>query len=383
MAEDGVVIFVWVVFVVTVSVASVIDQCFISYRTPGPVVGGGKVHATAAYGRQISFWLIVGAFFNVFLWISLGTSAAGNWFYGYVLEYLLSFDNLFVFQLVFKAYSTPPLQVDRALFYGIGAAVILRLVFFDVGTEVMTLGVWADVFFGSALVYSGVKTLRNSDDEESDPRENILVQSLAKLLPVHDRYSSEPQFFVRIPKTARIPTWTCPEAGAVGRVDKTVVVEQDSDSGRPGDWKVTPLMLVVITLGIVDVIFAVDSVTAKLSSITDFSPRLNFFLNLTSSAMAMFVLRGLYTLVDALVKMFRFLNYGVGVVLILIGLKVSASQWFQVGQFMSCATILLVLLFSIIVSAISPDSEEAPEASAPNGISLVEQNSAWQPLDAK
>merc|ERR1712110_961966 len=137
-------------------------------------------------------------------------------------------------------------------------------------------------------------------------------------------------------------------------------------AGQDGDLKVTLLFLVVVTLGIIDVVFAVDSVTAKISSVASFSPAINFFLNLTSSAFAMFVLRSVYFLLDVMVHMFRFLNYGVGFVLILIGVKLIVSDYVDIGLIASCAIILSILLISILASCVFPEDTEKEEANANN-----------------
>merc|ERR1712225_146321 len=111
---------------------------------------------------------------------------------------MLSVDNLFVFQMIFKGYSTPAAQVDRALFWGISAAVVLRLAFFGVGTELLAMGAIPRIIFGGILVWSGAKTLKDSDDDEDDPRNNPVVKCITSLLPVHDGYGADPVFFIRV-----------------------------------------------------------------------------------------------------------------------------------------------------------------------------------------
>jgi len=263
------------------------------------------------------------------------------------------------------AYSTPPAQVDRALFWGVSIAVVLRLAFFGVGTEILNLGFVARCFFGLALIYSGIKTLRDSDgEEEDDPRENPLVRCIARLLPVHDSYDSEAAFFIRVPDLQH----KGPQPVALGiAVTETLDTTYGADGGGSpqgggsgtmhvvrGSLKVTPLFLVVVTLGVIDVIFAVDSVTAKISSASGLDARVSFFLNLTSSALAMFVLRSLYTFVGVLSRTFRLLNCGVGAVLVLIGAKLMLSGLVEIDMLTSCAVILCVLAASILASVLLP-----------------------------
>jgi len=236
--------------------------------------------------------------------------------------------------------------------------------------------------------------LRNSDDGEEDVRQNPIVRCLARVLPVEDSYSEPPLFFVRVfPDKELQPT-------VLGRAsletEHTSIIGEREDAGQvvgsrevheeshgseeaveagqasrsspatngPGTLRVTLLFLVVASLAIVDVIFAVDSVTAKISSIASFDPSLNLFINLTSSALAMFAFKSLYILIDMLVHMFRFLNYGVGSVLILIGVKLMLSDYAEVDELRSSIIILAVLALSMLVSVLLPEGPKAGEAVA-------------------
>jgi len=379
----------WLAFCIFILGSASVDLLIISRPDAYlPASLAGKLRSVPTFARQIAFWLLSGILFNMIIWNLLGRAAAGAWLYGYILEYVLSIDNLFVFQAVFRSYSTPSLQVERALFWGVSAAVLLRLVFFWVGTEMLSMGFLARCFFGLALIYSGIKTLRSSDEEdEDDPAKNPLVQCVARLLPVHDRYADEADFFVRVseievgqPRPAVLgdamdsPEIQMSEMGTdrstPHSVAECVDVSEFHDRGPmptsvsgKSRLKVTPLFLVVITLGIIDVVFAVDSVTAKISSITGWTESISFFINLSSSAFAMFVLRSLYTVVSILSSMFQFLGYGVGIVLVLLGVKLMLSGYVEIGMLASCATILLILLAAILASVVLPapagDSERS------------------------
>ncbi|CAE8709929.1 unnamed protein product, partial [Polarella glacialis] len=194
----------WLIFVTGMIAAATLDVMVVSRPSQlareGAVAGGGFRCCSGppwpVFARQIAFWLVSGMLFMLFVWQLLGSAEAGSWLYGYFLEYTLSIDNLFVFQLIFKAYSTPEQQVERALFWGILAAVLLRLVFFGVGTGILALGFIARLVFGLILVYSGFKTFTESgDDEDDDPSQNMLVRCVSRLLPLHDSYGQEPDFF--------------------------------------------------------------------------------------------------------------------------------------------------------------------------------------------
>mmetsp|Transcript_11573 Transcript_11573/g.30956 ORF Transcript_11573/g.30956 Transcript_11573/m.30956 type:complete len:524 (+) Transcript_11573:98-1669(+) len=475
----------WLTFTATVVAASAVDLVFISRkrgsrakarqgatRAPGEDADAAgdlgetdtgdvatSMEATnVAFCRQIFFWLVVSSFFNLFVWNWFGPKAGASWAYGYVVEYLLSVDNLFVFRMVFQTYFTPQSQVGRALFWGVAAAVILRLIFFCVGTRLLQLGFAVRCFFGGALIYSGIKTVRDSDGGDDDPKDNMCIKMITKLLPLHDGYSTDASFFINVgpdtpgegdgdrplPTVFRNPGGdannvdangfledhyaTCaeralalnetakesvgefvheavkdeatsdanaavgqngldggcrsPEKGLphlrisdellrTGSAPSAATAEATSSSDMPPPQscggnveedsprrKVTLLLLVVVSLSIIDVIFAVDSVTAKISSIADLGPKLNIFVNLTSTAFAMFVLRSLYFLLDMVVRIFRFLNYGVGTVLVAIGMKLILSGVVEVGMIESCAAIVAILMVSLVASCVLPEKPE-------------------------
>mmetsp|Transcript_77781 Transcript_77781/g.137175 ORF Transcript_77781/g.137175 Transcript_77781/m.137175 type:complete len:406 (+) Transcript_77781:47-1264(+) len=366
----------WGVFGLGMIAAAAVDVLFVSRPSQS------KACCYQVYVKQILFWLIAGLAFMLFIAQVMGAPEAGSWIYGYFLEYTLSIDNLFVFQMVFKSYSTPESQVGRALFWGIAVAVVLRMAFFGVGTEVLNLGLAARLFFGLVLVYSGYKTLRDSDDGDDDPSQNLLIRSVSRLLPLHEHYGDEPVFFVWVPPSPD----SLPDATVMGSPQPShelhSILERDEDVVTPTaaapdeklsrgssssdaklTCKVTPLFLVVLTLGVIDVVFAVDSVTAKISSVLGFDNEVSFFLNLTSSAFAMWVLRSLYLVVDMLTHMFRFLKYGVGSVLILIGVKLMLSGYVEVGMLASSLLILAMLALPILASILIPVPAEEKEAS--------------------
>jgi len=363
--SGGQVIFGWIFFAVAVCITAAIDLRYISSRSHNP-----------AFVKQILFWLLAGAFFNLFVLVCMGRAAAGGWAFGYILEYMLSVDNLFVFQLVFNGFAMPLGQIECALFWGISMAVVLRLFFFAIGTEIMGMGAVPRVFFGLVLVYSGVKSIRDSDDEESDPRENPVIKCITALLPVHHDYGTEPKFFLRVHPDAgnELPATTVGSSESIdlssdrapaprdGGVSSTAGGASPAGDVPGGRLRVTLLFVVVLTLGIIDIIFAVDSVTAKISSIANFGDMADFFLNLTSSAYAMFVLRSLYFVLHMLVHMFRFLNYGVGLVLVFIGVKLVIGIWFEIGMLMSCVAILSMLTLSVCASVILPKPTEEEDA---------------------
>jgi len=292
-----------------------------------------------------------GLAFNVIVWALFGWQIALVWFDGYILEYLLSMDNVFFFHVVFTAYATPPSQTYKGLFLGIVGAVVLRLLFYVVGAEFFRLAFVVQIFFGVVLVYSGYKTA-TTDEEDDDPRSNRCVIWLTYWLPLVDRYEDDGRLF----------TWddaALSEAQEAEAVGDSAADGNSMSAPRAIRPRGTMLLLVSVVLQIVDVVFAVDSVTAKIAEYD------NIFLNFSSSAFAMLCLRAMYFGIMEMVHYFRFLKYGVAVILVLIGLKLIVAHWFEVHFLYSLAMICGVFVLSLSLSALFPATDADEDDGAP------------------
>lgn len=318
----------WVVFWAIFVCLAALDLQLLAPKSGSKDAVSGKTASA-----HCALWFVVGLLFNAGIWYMFGTQAAEVWFNGYILEYLLSMDNVFFFHVVFTAYATPASQTYKALFLGILGAVVLRLIFYFVGEEFFKLAFAVQVFFGLVLVYSGFKTAA-TDEEEEDPREMCCVKLMYHNLPLTPTYDENGALFVR----------------SVGEDDAKTVTGTSKDQLR---LRGTMLFLVVLVLQVVDLIFAVDSVTAKIAEYDD------IFINFSSSAFAMLCLRSMYFVLTRLLKYFRFLKYGVALILVGIGVKLIINPWFKVPEEVSLGTICGVFLFSIVVSAIFPAAEES------------------------
>jgi tellurite resistance protein TerC len=354
----------WFIFWASLAVLTCFDICVLAPKT--------AEDAEAMSGRKASmhvlFWFTVGLVFNSGVFMLHGEDAAIIWFNGYVLEYLLSVDNVFFFHVVFQAYATPASQVYKALFLGILIAVVLRWMFYVVGGSVFRLAFIVQVFFGLVLVYSGFKTAW-SDEDDDDPRENRCVQLITRCLPLSDSYDNNGALFARLPKHTQPRLAAEPDViGATNghAAEDEAAVEpaslEASPPGSPqheneepvGDLKMrgTMLFLVVVVLGVIDLVFAVDSVTAKIAEYD------STFLNFSSSAFAMLCLRAMYFVLTRLLKYFRFLKYGVALILVLIGIKLIVSGWVEIDSAYSLATICGVFFLSMLISVIFPEPDD-------------------------
>ena len=199
---------------------------------------------------------------------------------GYVIEKSLSMDNLFVFLMLFSFFGIKRQYQHEVLFWGIFGALMLRSVFIFAGAAIVTQFEWVLGLFGLFLLYTGAKLFGHRNDEESDPSQNIIVRLFKRFFPVTDQMHGD-KFFIK-------------EGGA---------------------RLATPLFIALLTIETTDVAFAVDSIPAV------FSVSRDPFIVLTSNIFAILGLRALYFALAAVAKFIKYLNYGLGVILIFVGVK--------------------------------------------------------------
>jgi tellurite resistance protein TerC len=261
-------------------------------------------------------WIGLSAVFAgvVFFW--QGRQVALEFVTGYVLELSLSVDNLFLFLVIFRYFSVPEQHQRSVLFWGVLSALLMRGLFILTGVGLINRFHWILYLFGALLVYSGIR-LGFTGEHQIDPATNPAVKVLRHWMPVTDDYQGG-RFFVR--------GW----------------------KGNPGLYA-TPLLVVLAVIETTDVLFAVDSIPAVLAV------TLNTFIVYTSNVFAILGLRSMYFAVSGLMKVFRFLHYGLALVLILVGLKMITADYFPVPTHVTLAVVAGVLLVSIVASIAWPD----------------------------
>lgn len=269
------------------------------------------------------------------LWPGFSPELAAKWadqvslefLTGYVIEKSLSIDNLFIFVLVFRYFAIQPKYQHRILFYGILGALVFRAIFISIGAALMQYE-WIVMIFGAFLVFTGIK-LAFSNEQEIEPEKNVLVKILKKFIPVTATIDG-PAFFTK-------------KNGA-----KTF-----------GSWHATPLLLCLVFVEATDIIFAVDSVPA-IFAITK-EPLIVF----TSNVFAIMGLRSLYFLLANVMDRFHLLKYGLAVVLVFVGLKMTWLNHAFDGKFpitWSLGIIFGVIAASIGLSFVFPKTEPPPSA---------------------
>ncbi len=283
------------------------------FHRPGHVVRFREALAWSAM-----YVALAGAFALVLLYWQ-GHQASLEFITGYVLELSLSVDNLFIFLLIFNYFAVPEQQQHRVLFWGIMGALILRGIFIGAGVELINRFHWLLYGFGALLVFSGLK-LFFSGDRQVDPEKNPVVKAVRRFIPVTKDYRAG-KFFVRVPEA----------------------------NGRR---YATPLLIVLLVIETTDVLFAVDSIPAILA-IT-----LKAFIVYTSNVFAILGLRSLYFAIAGLMKIFRFLHYGLAVILVFVGVKMILGDHIEIPVAITLTTVAAVLLVSVASSLAFPARSE-------------------------
>jgi len=253
-------------------------------------------------------WTVVALLFNGAVFLYAGPERGLEFFTGYVIERSLSFDNLFVFVLIFSYFGVPGEYHHRALFWGVVGALVTRAAFIAAGVALIVRFEWILYIFGAILVYSGWKMLKE-DDVEVHPDRNIVIRAARKLFPVTSEFGTG-RFFVR----------------------------------RDRRLFLTPLVLVLITIETTDIVFAVDSIPAVFGVTHD--P----FVAFTSNIFAILGLRASYFLLENILKSFKYLSQGLSVVLIFIGLKMLAADIVHIPIGMALGIVTGVLAVAIVAS---------------------------------
>ncbi len=262
-----------------------------------------------------AMYVALAAAFAAILYFWQGHQAALEFVTGYVLELSLSVDNLFLFLVIFNYFAVREEHQHRVLFWGVLGALIMRGIFIGAGVELLSRFHWVLYIFGGLLIVSGIRLLVLGE-HKVDPGKNPLVRALRQLIPVTNDYRGG-KFFVRnLQENSRLYA--------------------------------TPLLVVLLVIETTDVLFAVDSIPAVLAV------TLNAFIVYTSNVFAILGLRSMYFAVSGLMKVFRFLHYGLALVLILVGLKMLAADYFRVPIAATLSVVAGVLLISITLSAAFP-----------------------------
>lgn len=254
-------------------------------------------------------WIGLALLFNLFVFFEFGKIKALEFLTGYVIEYSLSVDNIFIFILIFTYFAVKPQYQHKILFWGILGALIMRGIFIFAGVALINRFHWIVIIFGGFLVFTGIKMLIQKETEV-DPEKNAIVRFFKRFLPVTHTLHGDKLF-----------------------------IFQD------GRLNATPLFLVLLIIESSDLIFAVDSIPAILAISHD------RFIVYTSNIFAILGLRSLYFAIAGIMGLFRYLKVGLAFVLTFVGLKMLAAYFnFEIPIALSLLVIVGILTLSILAS---------------------------------
>lgn len=269
--------------------------------------------------KWVAFWAALALLCCGGIYYFMGHDYALQFLGGYLIEYSLSMDNLFVFITIFMAFNVPVEYQHRCLSYGIAGVVVLRFIFILLGVSIVHSFEWVLYIFGFILIISGIKMFKGDDNDDKDLKDSRVLRVMRKMIPVSDHFDGH-NFFTRV----------------------------------GGKLCATPLLAVLVIIEFSDILFAIDSVPAA------FSVSTNLFVIYTSNIFAILGLRQLYFVLEHLQERFQYVRYGIATILTFTGVKLAALifHW-EIPIVASILIIFAVLILSILLSIIFTKNKPA------------------------
>jgi tellurite resistance protein TerC len=304
-------IWFWVAFHIGVFVALIVDLAQFKHR--------GRALSMRAAAQRTAIWIVLSLGFNLIVWKIRGPDHALDFLTGYVIEYSLSVDNIFVFVLIFAYFGVPPMAQHRVLVWGIVGALVMRGIMIGLGLALVERFHFVLYLFGAFLIITAIRMLVGKT-RKPDFGKSAVMRFCRRWLPIAPEFHGA-DFKVRIGNR----------------------------------WMLTPLALVLIVIDVMDLVFAVDSIPAVFAITQD--P----FIVYTSNICAILGLRSLYFLVANLVNRFVYLKTGLAIVLGFVGVKMTIADVVHVPTVISLLVIVLVLAVTITLSMIATRNRAAAE----------------------
>ncbi len=267
--------------------------------------------------KWVGFWMALAIVFNIGILLIEGPAKASQFLGGYVIELSLSVDNLFLFLILFSSFGIKPAYQRRVLNYGIFGAIVLRFIFIVLGITLVNKIHFILYIFGVILIVSGFKMMFGHE-KPVDHRDNKVLKIMGKFLPMTDKMHEEKFFIV-----------------------------------ENGKKYATPLLAILVLIESSDILFAIDSIPAIFSISTD--P----FIVYTSNIFAILGLRSLYFVLGALQEKFKYVKYGVALILVFTGVKLGILYFdLEIPIVASLLTIFAILVGSVIFSVFKSKGED-------------------------
>jgi tellurite resistance protein TerC len=305
----------WVIFAVVVLGLLSLDL-FVFHREAKPV-------RMREAGAWVAVWVTLGLAFGGWIFLTRGSTSGAEYLAGYLIEYSLSMDNVFVFAVLFSYFGVPAAYQHRLLFWGVFGAIVFRAIFILAGTALLERFHIVVYVFGLLLLFTAWRMV-TAGAENVDPSKNIFLKLIRRAMPVTHDFDG-PKFFTR----------------------------------RNGRLFATPLFAALVVIESSDIMFAIDSVPAILAITTD------TFIVFTSNAFAIMGLRSLYFLLAGLIDRFEYLKYGLAALLAFAGFKMLLSDVIHIDIWLSLGVIVGILAVSVVVSLLATRGHDVPEKSPP------------------
>ncbi|GAA3672693.1 tellurite resistance protein TerC [Lentzea atacamensis] len=302
----------WIATIVGLLVLLAVDLVIVD-RKPHEVTIGEAA-------RWVIFYIAMAVLFGLGIWYFSGGVYAGEFFAGYITEYSLSVDNLFIFLIIMTTFKVPAIHQHKVLLIGILLALIMRGIFIAAGAALISQFSWVFYIFGAFLIYTGWKLAReNHEEEEEEFKENLMLRMVRKVFPVTPDYHGSKSFI---------------------KID--------------GKRFVTPMFIVMVAIGSTDLLFALDSIPAI------FGLTKEPFLVFTANAFALMGLRQLYFLLGGLLSKLVYLSIGLSVILGFIGVKLilealhtNSLSFLNGGEPFHVPTIGIEVSLSVIIGVLA------------------------------
>ena len=281
----------------------------------------GRGSSTISFRRAVVWsvvWTMLGLGFGLFLWAWQGRTAMEEYVAGFLIEKSLSIDNLFVFALIFGYFAVPSASQRRVLFWGIAGAIVLRGVFIAAGAVLLDTFHYTIYVFGAILIVTGIRMARHQT-AEIHPERNPALKLLGRVIPLTTEYHG----------------------------DRLTIREGARRFG-------TPLLAALVLVATFDVVFAVDSIPAI------FAVTREPFVVYAANAFSLLGLAALYFVLANMLGRFRYLNVGLAVVLVFVGVKMTISDFYKIPIAVSLGVIVLTLALAVVASLLRPLPEESP-----------------------
>jgi tellurite resistance protein TerC len=290
----------WTIFAVAIGGLLAFDL-FVFHREARPV----RMREAATW---VGIWVTLGLGFGGWIFLTRGATSGAEYLAGYLIEYSLSMDNVFVFAVLFSYFAVPPQYQHRLLFWGVLGAIVFRAIFILAGTALLQSFHFVIYVFGALLLFTAWRMV-TAGTENMDPSANPILRLMRRVIRVTDDFDGQ-RFFTR----------------------------------RNGALWATPLFAALVVVETSDIMFAIDSVPAILAITTD------TFIVFTSNAFAIMGLRSLYFLLAGLIERFEYLKYGLAALLAFAGVKMLLSDVIHIDVWLSLGIIVLILGVSVAIS---------------------------------